>query len=247
MLRRLLEALFLPPASVLWLFLLGSLVARRWRRLGRSLQVLAFVWLWAASTPFVAGALLSSLQTFTPLPAAGALPTAEAIVVLSAEADPVGAEYGGAVAGSVTMQRLRYGVALHRRSQLPLLMSGGVPGRGLPSLAALMATAAEQEFGVPVRWREERSADTRENAQHSAAILQAAGVRTVMLVTSAWHMPRAVAAFEATGLRVVAAPTGFRSPIADNVANFVPHWHGLRDSGLAMHEWIGRFWYWCTP
>lgn len=247
MLRRLLESLFLPPASALFLLLLGALLALRWRRTGRTLQVLGIVWLWAAATPFVAGVLLTSLQTFPALPADGALPPADAIVVLSAEADPVAAEYGGAVAGPLTMQRLRYGAALQRRTQLPLLVSGGSPGTGLPSLAAVMARAASAEFGVPVRWQEDRSADTRENATFSAALLARDGVHRVFLVTSAWHMPRAVAAFEAAGLAVVPAPTGFRAPPPDLVTSIVPHWYGLRDSGLALHEWIGRAWYHLAP
>ena len=97
---------------------------------------------------------------------------------------------------------------------------------------------------MKVRWQEDRSADTRENATFSASMLKQGGVQRILLVTSAWHMPRAVAAFEGTGLTVVAAPTGFRSPVADDVTNFLPHWHGLRDSCLALHEWTGRAWYW---
>ncbi|MGB3966292.1 MAG: YdcF family protein, partial [Planctomycetota bacterium] len=102
MLRRSLETLFLPPASVLLLFLLGALLARKWRRPGRTLQVLAGLWLWLAATPAFAGVLLGSLQSFPALPATGSLPAAEAIVVLSAESDPVGAEFGGPVAGAMT-------------------------------------------------------------------------------------------------------------------------------------------------
>jgi uncharacterized SAM-binding protein YcdF (DUF218 family) len=240
MVRRVLEALFLPPASALLLFLLGTVLVRKWRRLGRTLQVAGILWLWLAATPAFAGWLLGSLQFHPALPATGALPEAQAIVVLSAEADLVGAEYGGAVAGPVTMQRLRYGAALQRRTGLPLLVSGGLPATGSPSLAALMANAAKNEFGVPVRWCEERSADTRENATFSASMLQADGVRSVLLVTSAWHMPRSKAAFEAAGLQVIAAPTGFRVPIGDGVTPWIPHWHGLRDTGLALHEWLGR-------
>ena len=241
--RRLLEALFLPPASALFLLVLGTVLRRRWPRAGRTLQVAAVLWLWLAATPAVAGLLLGSLQSHPALPADGPLPRADAIVVLSAEVDPVGNEYGGAVAGPLTMQRLRYGAWLQRRTKLPLLVSGGVPRRGLPSLAATMAAAAEQEFAVPVRWREERSADTWENAVYSAELLRAAGVRTVLLVTSAWHMPRSVACFEAQGLTVVAAPTGFRLPSDDGFGHWVPQWYGLRDTALALHEWVGRVHY----
>ncbi|MBX3461957.1 MAG: YdcF family protein [Planctomycetes bacterium] len=244
MLRRLCETLLLPPASALWLLLLGTLLRRRWPRFGRAMQVFAFGWLWAASTPAVGGWLLAALQTSPALPPHGALPAADAIVVLSAEADRGGAEYGGAVVGPTTLQRLRYGAALQRRTGLPMLCSGGAPGTGLPSLAALMAQAATAEFGVPVRWREERSADTRENAAFSAELLREAGVRRVLLVTSAWHMPRAVGCFERMQIEVVAAPTGFRGPAVEDWTSFVPRWSGLRDTCLALHELGGRLAYW---
>lgn len=240
--RRLLEALFLPPCSALALLVLGSLLRLRRPKLGRAVQVFAVLWLWALSTPFVGGLLLGSLQSYPALPGDGALPTADAIVVLSAEGDPIGAEYGGPVAGSLTMQRLRYGVALQRRTGLPLLVSGGVIGTGQPALATMMADAATKEFAVPVRWREDRSADTHENALFSAALLKQDGVRTVLLVTSAWHMPRSVACFQAAGLQVIAAPTGFRSP-STGATDWIPHWHGLRDSCLALHEYVGRLAY----
>ena len=116
--------------------------------------------------------------------------------------------------------------------------------RGLmPTLAAMMKAAAEGELGVPVRWTEDRSADTRENARFSAELLRGSGVRTVLLVTSAWHMPRAVDCLRDAGLDVVPAPTGFRGEVFASWTSFVPHWNGLRDSCLAMHEWGGRFWY----
>lgn len=246
MLRRLVETLMLPPASAIALFLLATLLRRRWPRSGRTLQVVAALWLWAASTPLVGGALLHSLQTAPALPASGALPAADAIVVLSAEADPHGDEYGGAVAGPMTMQRLRYGAFLQRRTGLPLLLSGGAPGTGLPSLAALMQRAAVQEFGVPVRWLEERSADTRENATFSAELLRRDGVRRILLVTSAWHMPRAVACFQREQFEVTAAPTGYRGPAFDGWSSLVPRWSGLRDTSLALHEFGGRLYYWLT-
>ncbi|MBL9076668.1 MAG: YdcF family protein [Planctomycetes bacterium] len=241
--HRAIETLLLPPASALWLLLLGALLRRRWPRLGRATLVFAVVWLWLAATPAVGGLLLGALQTSAPLPPTGALPPADAIVVLSAEADRDGAEYGAPVAGALTMQRLRYGAWLQRRTGLPMLTSGGVPGTDLPSLAALMADAAQREFGVPVRWREERSADTRENARYSAELLHTAGVRRVLLVTSAWHMPRAAACFTRQGLTVVPAPTGFRGPAFTGWTDLVPRWSGLRDTCLALHELGGALAY----
>jgi uncharacterized SAM-binding protein YcdF (DUF218 family) len=246
MMRHVVEMLLLPPASAIVLFLLGTLLRRKWPRFGRTTQILAGIWLWAASTPLVGGTLLLALQTAPALPATGALPAADAIVVLSAEADPHGNEYGGAVVGAMTLQRLRYGAFLQRRTGLPLLVSGGAPGTGLPSLAALMQRAAVQEFAVPVRWLEERSADTRENAKYSAELLHKDGVRRILLVSSAWHLPRAIACFRREQLEVTAAPTAFRGPAFGDWTSLVPRWSGLRDTSLALHEFGGRVWYWLT-
>src|ERR1044071_7619889 len=102
MLRQLLECLLMPPATVLLLILLGALLGRPWPRFGRAVQILGVLWLWIAATPGVAGVLLRSLQTAEALPANGTLPKADAIVVLSAEADRGGTEYGGAVIGAMT-------------------------------------------------------------------------------------------------------------------------------------------------
>jgi uncharacterized SAM-binding protein YcdF (DUF218 family) len=243
MLARLLETLVLPPASVLGLLVAGALLRRRLPRTGLGLQIAAVAWLWLASTPLVGGALLNALQVDPPLPADGPLPAADAIVVLSAEADRGGREYGGPVAGPTTMQRLRYGAHLQRRTGLPMLCAGGPPGHGIDSLGELMRRAAEREFGAKVRWVEDRSADTFENAAFSAPVLRAANVRTVLLVTSAWHLPRAAACFRAEGFDVVPAPTAFRGTAWQGVASLLPHWAGLRDTCLGLHEWIGGLWY----
>ena len=84
--RRLFEALILPPSSVLVLMLVGTALRRRLPRTGRGLQIAGLLWLWLAATPFVAGTLLRTLQDAPALPATGPLPEADAIVVLSAEA-----------------------------------------------------------------------------------------------------------------------------------------------------------------
>ncbi len=243
MLRRLFETLVLPPASVLVLFLLGTALLRWRKKLGRTLQVLALVWLWLAATPCVGGMLLHSLQSYPALAANAAKPDAQAIVVLSAGADRIGSEYGGPVIGPMTLQRLRYGVALQRRYSLPLLVSGGKPASHTPSLARMMQLSAEQEFSAKVTWLEESSADTRQNAQFSAKALKSQGITKVLLVTTAWHMPRAMDCFAAAGIEAIAAPTAFRGEVFASWTSFVPHWNGLRDTCLAMHEWGGRIVY----
>jgi uncharacterized SAM-binding protein YcdF (DUF218 family) len=245
MLRLLLEYLVLPPASALLLILFGTLLRRMWSGVGRALQVVGVLWLWLASTPAFAGYVLGSLQSERELPPTGQLPAADAIVVLGAEADTDGREYPGAVIGQVTMQRVRYAAALAKRTQLPVLVSGGKPASDVEPLANLMAAALEQEFGVKVQWREDRSADTWENAAFATELLRKDEKQTILLVTSAWHERRAMASFQRqpNALRVIAAPTAFRDVPFQGPQSLLPQWSALRDTSWALHEICGLAYY----
>ena len=78
-----------------------------------------------------------------------------------------------------------------------------------------MAQSLTDDFRTPPRWVEAKSADTWENARFSADILRAEGITSVYVVTHAWHMRRAVLAFQGTGLTVTvkaAVPPG-SSPV----------------------------------
>jgi uncharacterized SAM-binding protein YcdF (DUF218 family) len=189
---------------------------------------------------------LWSLQSHPALPPEGTsepLPGgAGAVVVISAGWNPTGPEYGGATVGALTLERLRYGASLSRRTGLPVLVSGGVPQRGHPPLAEMMRDAL-RDLGVEARWVEGRSGDTRGNARESAVLLRADGVERIFLVTHAWHMPRAVAAFRSAGLDVIPAPTAFRIRPRLRLRSFWPSARALREGHWALHEWLGRAWY----
>jgi uncharacterized SAM-binding protein YcdF (DUF218 family) len=139
--------------------------------------------------------------------------------------------------------RLRHGARLHLLTGLPVLVSGGAPDTLGESEAALMARTLREDFGVTVRWQEQTSDNTAENAKHAAQQLAAVGVRRILLVTDAMHMPRAQRVFVAAGFEVAAAPTRFlgRRPI--DVSSFIPKAAELEVSHYALHEWIGFLWY----
>ena len=103
-----------------------------------------------------------------------------------------------------------------------------------------MAESLTKEFGVPVRWRETTSRDTAENANLSAPVLQAAGVRRIALVSHAWHLPRAAPLFERAGLQVVPAPTAFTAWPESALLGLLPSAGGMEASYWACHEWLGR-------
>jgi uncharacterized SAM-binding protein YcdF (DUF218 family) len=92
-----------------------------------------------------------------------------------------------------------------------------------------------------VRWSEERSVDTFTNAQESRRILAAHGIRTIYLVTHAWHMPRARLAFEHAGFEVIPAATAFTrpQPTEPKLIDFLPRASALMQSYYFWHEVLG--------
>jgi uncharacterized SAM-binding protein YcdF (DUF218 family) len=145
--------------------------------------------------------------------------------------------------GAQTLVRLRHGARLQRLTGLPVMVSGGAPDRGGESEAAVMARALSEDFKIPVRWIEDTSENTAQNAAHAATILREVGIDRVLLVTDAIHMPRAIQIFSGTGLAIVRAPTDFVSRKTLSVDDFIPNPRFLRYSHYALHEWIGMAWY----
>lgn len=235
-----LAALLLPPGALI-LVMAGGLALRQARpRLGTALLGGGLAALYALSMPLTAHGLLSFLEN--PAPATGNTDAA-VIVVLGGSKSHDAPEYGGDTINGATLVRLRYAAHLQRRTGLPILVSGGSPEGSAQSEAALMQLTLQNEFSVPVRWAEGDSANTLENAQLSYRMLAAENIRSIYLVTHAWHMPRAQLVFEAAGFKVIPAATGYTTRYRLTILDFLPSALALRDSALFFHEVIGIVWY----
>jgi uncharacterized SAM-binding protein YcdF (DUF218 family) len=231
--------LLLPPVNLVFATLAGVVLLRVFPRLARWLTGVVALLLLALAMPAVAGTMLYALERNLPMtPPPGKPPGA--IVILGAD---IAHTVQGATVGPLTLVRLRAGAALQRETRLPVLVSGGVVGDDPPSVAMLMRESLTQDFQVPVRWTEDQSSDTWENAQDSAAILHAAGIDSIYLVTHSWHERRALIAFAATGITVTAAPTPLDRPVELVGSDFLPRAEGWEASYYALHEWIGCAWY----
>jgi uncharacterized SAM-binding protein YcdF (DUF218 family) len=234
-------ALLIPPGLLLVVFTAGLVLARKRPLLGRTLLIASAGSLYLLSMPLVGTLLLrhwesSSMNVLPPPPAA-------AIVVLGGGQYKNAPEYGGDTVGAMGLVRLRYAALLHRRSGLPVLVSGGSPDGSAGSEAQAMRNTLEREFGVPVRWSENLSANTLESARNSRHMLAGENIRRIVLVTHAWHMPRARLAFEHSGFEVFPAPTAHSTRGALTVLDFLPDAGALLDSALFFHEAIGILWY----
>lgn len=241
-----LKSLVLPPGGLLILALLG--LARRSSR-GWRLAVVAIGLLVVLSMPITARILMMGVegdwseQGGQDGAANGHAPAA--IIVLAGDYRSFAPEYGEATVGAMTLTRLRHGAYLHRRTGLPVALSGGgTPPEFAPGLAEAMRISMERDFAIPVRWVERESRNTFENAREMQRILAAEGVRSAYLVTHAFHMRRSVQAFRAAGFSVVAAPTGgIRRSMDLRVGDFLPEATALLLSAYAVHEVVGIGWY----
>jgi uncharacterized SAM-binding protein YcdF (DUF218 family) len=249
----LIQLLVLPPMNIL--VALTAALILRWR--AGAFVCLALLWLFAL--PAFSGSLIALLErglhpAGSANPAGGAAP--EACVFVSGDQQESLVDHSGgrgaaegmlAVPAALTLEREQEGAALARQTGLPILVSGGVIRRGSRPLAVQMAASLKADFGREVTWVEDKSLDTWGNARESAAILKAAGVRSVYLVTHAWHMRRAMLAFRRAGLVVVPAPVLIDVKPPVDWKGFTPSAKGWLESYYACHELIGLAWYALRP
>lgn len=237
----------MPPSNMI-LFLLLALLFYKSRAWMLIIMFIGVAQLSLFSIPVVAEKLMTELGKQYP-------PTAElwlkqnplpgAIVVLGAGRNQEAVEYGGTMSASVEMERLHYAAYLHRKTGIPILISGGKAGSNPKSEAEFMRDVMQEEFNVPVQWLEVDSHTTWENAEFTDRILTAAGVKSAWVVTQSWHMPRALLAFQGKQVNYLPASVTFAS------SNFwrhewmwwIPQSTALNRSNIALHEWVGLLWY----
>ena len=236
-LQGILTALLLPPLSLVLLCLLAGLLAWRGARWAGAVAAIAALAQLLLATPFVAGHLMVSLQDDI-APAAGPAPAA--IVILSGDGQRTA---DGTEVGALTLERLRAGAVLHRRTGLPILLTGGSLAPEQVPIAEVMARSLREDFGITARWIEPRARDTRENAVFSIALLREDGVGAAWIVTHAWHMPRSQEAFARSGFSTRAAPVRLDRAPEGIVTDFAPRPDHLAHSWYALREWVGRLVY----
>lgn len=234
--RQTLPALGLPPLLLVLCCLICGLLAWRGRhRAGLAGAASAFALLLLA-TPAISGLLRWTLEREVTQAPAPATPPA-AIIILGAE---VIRGPAGPMVGMLTLERLRAGAALHRRTGLPMLVTGGTLAPGDPPLARLMAQSLAEDFGTPARWVEPLAVDTRQNARLSAEMLAAEGITSALVVSHAWHLPRAMDSFAQGGLMATPAPLHLTRVSMGRASDWLPRPDYLAESWFALREWTGR-------
>ena len=249
-----LTALILPPVPLLLLVLVGARLLLPRRGLGWFVILLSVVLLWLSACAGVGQWLTQfvlrppaalSASRIAELKAAVQAKQPVAILVLGGGMEPYAPEYGVSNLSDNSIERLRYGLWLGQQTGAPVAFSGGVGwaqiGSETPE-AKVAARIAKEEFGRPLKWLEDKSRDTRENAGRSVELLGGDGVRHIVLVTNGWHMPRSRRAFEVAAgasMRIEPASVGLvvRSPSSPLM--WIPSPDGVKQVRNTLRELLG--------
>jgi len=238
--------LLIPPGSLILLGLVGIFFwQKRW---GKWLALVSFILLWLLSSSPVSNMLTSSLEHQYPAYSFNqTLPNDTAIILLGNGVQEQAPDYQFRdTLSRFGMMRTIYAAQIAKQTGLPIYATGGTPlSKRVTSESSVMKHWLIS-FGIDAtRIHEENQANTTwENALFTKTLLENKNISNVILVTSAWHMPRAVWCFEQQGLHVIPAPTDYLTDqAAYDIRSFLPHWDRLADSGHALHEYLGLFWY----
>jgi uncharacterized SAM-binding protein YcdF (DUF218 family) len=246
---------FIYPLGLAILILTVALLLRNRPRWMKVCLLMALLVLLVSSNAWVAGVLTRSLEwRYLPL---DEYPDSDVIVVL-------GGSTGSAIYPRPMVDiggagdRILYAAALFHQGVAPnVLLTGGyitwlnerqAPAHDMAEILQMMQVPEE------ALWYEAESRNTYENALYSREILSEKGIDQIILVTSARHMPRAVALFEAQGFEVIPAPTDYGLTQTDwerlwapnlvtQLFNFLPSVGHLNDTTAAIKEYLGIFIY----
>jgi len=247
---------FLPllvyPMGAAALLLLLTWIFWKHRRFAKWLIIIAFIILFVGGNRYASYALARTLEwNYIPQ---GELPAADVIVVLGGGTEP-GIAPRPIVEVNAAADRMLYGAALYKQGKSSrLLLSGGdieFLTTGTQSPAMDMAAVMEM-LGIPssALILQGNSQNTHEDAVYSCQWVKDHRLDSILLVTSATHMPRAMLLFEKEGCAVAAAPTDFTVTYAawdrlwhpnleEFIINLVPNYSNLSLFTKSLKEYIG--------
>jgi len=234
-----------PLSQVLFLLVLGMFLGwRRKARLSRLAILASGLWLCLSSSAYFADTLMAVLEEGFPPVAAHSLPRADAIVLL-----------GGAIRGEVSADtladmsgvgdRLVFAAAAYKAQRAPMvIVTGGAEDGFVPEANYIRDILVTMGVPASAIVLESRNRVTLDNGRYTGETLTTLGVESVLLVTSAFHMHRALLVFESLDVAVTPAPTDFQVlKGGHSIWHFLPSVKALQRTSWAMHEIAGYLYY----
>lgn len=234
----------LPPGIffLMFFFLAYCCWKRRQKRLAATISIVTLLF-YMISTSYVAGTLIGRLEDVYDTP--DKLPHADVIVLLGGGATKDTPDVNGqGTLCSIPANRLLTAVRLQKKLDIPIIVSGGQiyedSGR-----EADIARRVLKELGVSEDMiiLENKSLNTTQNAQYTANILKERNFKNPLIVTSAFHMERAVANFEKLDIKTIPYPCDYmvnRDKVF-HLSKLAPSSQALEFSAIYMQENLRTF------
>lgn len=239
-LHKILPLLISPLAISLFLILIG-IYSRRHRY-----SLMAVFILVISALPITDKILTAYLEKDQNFIAIKDAPTADAIIVLSGMSSRTTIKGDTLIEFNSAVDRYFAGVALMKADKAPLLIftRGLVPWeKGVPEGEFLAAQAMVDGIAENRIQLTETVENTAAEAKAVKQMMTSEDAR-IILVTSAFHMPRAKRLFSAAGVEVIPYPVDFRAnDRRTTILDFLPSANALGGTSRAIREMIGRGWY----
>ena len=227
--------------SCIWLGVLCVLIIYEKKKSALAFVVATFAFLWLLATPSFSNFLLGSLENQYEAVSIAESPASDATVVLGGCV----ANYKGEVQLTDHSDRVFHAARLYKAKKSRVIIASGGSVRSAPEAYSIRSLL--KELGVPGNAivMDMASLNTHESALNIRATLKNLGLRDVLLVTSAAHMPRAVATFRTAGIKVIPSPCDFRvwCRAKSGMRKFLPDFDSLGGTAFALREYLGSLAY----
>ena len=238
---------FIMPVGIILLLLLAALILllRKRKRVAASLLLVAVMFTWVCSMPAVGENLLGKLEAGYPRIAVEEVPRSDCMVLLGGSTRP-GKDRSSWYREGSTPKRTAWAVELYEagKSGMIIVSAGNQPWRDGRRTEAEIIRELLVKKDIPAEaiLLEMSSRNTRENAVFTSNLLHSIDCKSPLLITSAAHMQRAVAAFRAVGVQVIPVATDYRVDSAKTAGlrGIVPSIDAFNMTSRAVREWVGR-------
>jgi uncharacterized SAM-binding protein YcdF (DUF218 family) len=229
------------PLFAVFFLVLGGIIFR-----SRKTSLVGLVLLFVCSLPILSDRLIAYLEKDYQLERASNFHSADAIVVLSGMVRTIQTKKGLDYEWSEASDRIFAGIDLFKAQKAPLLIltRGKLPWSAhKPEGEYLFEVAIKGGVAKESIILTKNVENTDQEAQSVKNLLKDKKSK-IILVTSAFHMPRALKVFEAAGVSVIPFPVDFRSGVGKfTVMHLIPSARALRDTSFFVREMIGRIYY----
>lgn len=236
--------MFLLPSVFIFLLLLGGIISLLFKKkkIGKLLLVLGLLFYYFFSITPVSDFLILPLENRYPYPEREKIEKINTIVVLSGGLSNWQLPLPSAL-GESTLFRLNEALKIYfSKEEKPKIIISGTSPLEKFEKESLYGARFLELFKIPKEkiTFEAKSGDT---FSHAKEIKKMINREPFLLITSAYHMPRAMETFKRVGLVPTALPTDYQFEGNYNILDFLPQGENLKKSNLAFHEYFGILFY----